>query len=86
MKFTKKEIDCGTYGKLFEVEYEGTLCAAKEIRSASVCKSPDIQDKVLRDNILNEYQTWSTLHHPCITQFIGSIYITIDNHIALLYV
>ena len=75
MKFTGKEIGCGTYGKLFEVEYEGTWRAAKEIRSASVGKSPDIQDKVLRDNVLNECQTWSTLHHPCITQFIGSIYL-----------
>ena len=32
---TGKEIDRGGYGRVFEVNYEGTLCAAKEIRTCS---------------------------------------------------
>ena len=30
---TRKEIDRGAYGRVFEVDYEGTLCAAKEVHA-----------------------------------------------------
>ena len=30
---TEKEIGRGAYGRVFEVDYEGTLCAAKEVHA-----------------------------------------------------
>ena len=74
MKFTVTgtEIGGGAYGRLFEVEYEGTLCTAREVdslQSISIFAQGD--DKVLQDSFLSKYHTWSTLHHPCIVQFIG---------------
>ena len=30
---TGKEIGRGAYGRVFEVDYEGTLCAAKEVHA-----------------------------------------------------
>ena len=70
MKFTGTEIGDGAYGRVFEVEYEGTLCTAREVDSLqSIFAQGD--DKVLQDSFLNKYHTWSTLHHPCIVQFIG---------------
>ena len=69
MKFTGTEIGGGAYGRVFEVEYEGTLCTAREVDSLQSTAQGD--DKVLQDSFLNKYHTWSTLHHPCIVQFVG---------------
>ncbi len=33
---TGKEIGVGAYGRVFEVNYEGTLCAAKELHALSI--------------------------------------------------
>ena len=71
MKFTGKEIGCGTYGKVYEVGYEGRLYAAKEIHLLSSVSSSSTQHKFPQDSILNNLQIWSTLDHPCITRFIG---------------
>ena len=74
VKFTGTEMGGGAYGRLFEVEYEGTLCTAREVdslQSISIFAQDD--DKVLQDSFLSKYHTWSTLRHPCIVQFIGMI-------------
>lgn len=74
VKVTGKNISCGAYGNIFEVEYEGVLYTAKEMCSASVLDSSQNHDKVLPDSVIRECQTWSRLCHPCIVQFIGLIY------------
>ena len=33
VKYTGKEIGRGAYGRVFEIDYEGTLCAAKEVHA-----------------------------------------------------
>ena len=72
MKFTGTEIGDGAYGRVFEVEYEGTLCTGREVDSLqSIFAQGD--DKLLQDSFVNKCHTWSTLHHPCIVQFIGMI-------------
>ena len=74
MKFTGTEIGGGAYGRVFEVEYEGTLCTAREVdplQSISILAQGD--DKVIQDSFSNECRIWSTLHHPCIVQFIGMV-------------
>ena len=78
VKFTGTEISGGAYGRVFEVEYEGTLCTAREVdplQSISVFAQGD--DKVLQDSFLNKCHIWSTLHHPCIVQFIGMVFMNI---------
>ena len=76
VKFTETEIGDGAYGGVFEVEYEGTLCTAREVDSLqSIFAQGD--DTVLQDSFLSNYHTWSTLHHPCIVQFIGMIFVVL---------
>ena len=74
VKFTETgtEIGGGAYGRVFEVEYEGTLCTAREVDSLqSIFVQGD--DKVLQDSFLSKCHIWSTLRHPCIVQFIGMV-------------
>ena len=62
----------GAYGRVFEVDYQGTLCAAKEIHSLLLQYSPCDAIQKIRTDFLNECQVWSTLHHPRIVQFLGT--------------
>ena len=73
---TGKEIGVGAYGRVFEVDYEGTLCAAKEIHALLLqyTKGNDLQK--IKDNFHRECQIWSTLRHPCVVQFLGSVIIS----------
>ena len=73
---TEKEIGRGAYGKVFEVDYEGTLCAAKEMIHASLLQStqPNHDElQKIKDDFLSECQIWSTLRHPCVVKFLGSV-------------
>ena len=69
---TGKEIGRGAYGRVFEVNYEGTLCAAKEVHALLLqyAKGADLQK--IKDDFLGECQIWSMLRHPCVVQFLGS--------------
>ena len=70
---TGKEIGRGAYGRVFEVDYEGTLCAAKEVHALLLqyAQGEDLQK--IKDDFLSECQIWSTLRHPCVVQFLGSL-------------
>ena len=70
---TGKEIGRGAYGRVFEVNYEGTFCAAKEVHALLLqyARGDDLQK--IKDDFLNECQIWSTLRHPCVVQFLGRI-------------
>ena len=72
---TGNEIGRGAYGRVFEVNYEGLLCAAKEVHALLLqyAQGDDLQK--INDNFLSECQIWSTLRHPCIVQFLGSVII-----------
>ena len=67
-----KEIGRGSYGRVFEVDYEGTLCAAKEVHALLLqyAQGDDLQ-KII-DDFRNECKIWNTLRHPCVVQFLGS--------------
>ena len=71
MKPTGKEIGRGAYGRVFEVEHEKTLYAAKEVHAILVqyAQGDDLQK--IKTDFLNECHIWSILQHPCIVQFIG---------------
>ena len=70
VKCTGKEIGRGAYGRVFEVDYEGTFCAAKEVHVQYTGTQGDDLQKI-QDNFLSECQIWSTLRHPCVVQFLG---------------
>ena len=73
---TGKEIGRGAYGRVFEVDYEGTLCAAKEVHALLLQYAEGRDLQKIRD-FLNEYQIWSTLRHPCVVQFLGSVILVV---------
>ena len=68
---TGKEIGRGAYGRVFEVNFEGTLCAAKEIHTILLQHAQGEELQKIREDFLRECQVWSTLRHPCVVQFIG---------------
>ena len=74
---TGKEIGRGAYGRVFKVNYEGTLCAAKEVHALLLqyAQGDDLQK--IKDDFLSECQIWSTLRHPCIVQFLGSVILVV---------
>ena len=76
---TRKEIGRGAYGRVFEVDYEGTLCAAKEVHALLLqyAKRNDRDLQKIKDDFLTECQIWSTLRHPCVVQFLGSVILVV---------
>ena len=71
LKSTGVEIGRGAYGRVFEVEYEKTRYAAKEVHSLLL---EDAQGKVLENikaSFLHECHIWSLLQHPRIIEIIG---------------
>ena len=57
------------------MEYEGTLCAAKEVVHSPVLDQSDkgASVKVLQDSFLSNCKIWRKLRHPCIIKFIGLV-------------
>ena len=74
---TGKEIGRGAYGRVFEVDYEGTLCAAKEVHALLLQYAQDDDLQKIKDDFLSECQIWSTLRHPCVVQFLGSVILVV---------
>ena len=74
---TEKEIGVGAYGRVFEVNYEGTLCAAKELHALLLQCAKGNDLKKIKDDFLNECQIWSTLRHPCVVQFLGNVILVV---------
>ena len=68
---TGKEIGRGAYGRVFEVNYEGTFCAAKEVHALLLQYAQGNDLQRIKDDFLRECQIWSTLRHPYIVQFLG---------------
>ena len=74
---TGKEIGRGAYGRVFEVDYEGTLCAAKEVHALLLQYAQDDNLKKIKEDFLSECQIWSTLRHPSVLQFLGSVILVV---------
>jgi len=69
---TGVEIGRGAYGRVFEVDYEGTHCAAKEVHALLLQYAQGDELQKIQDDFLRECEIWSTLRHPSIVQFLGS--------------
>lgn len=71
VKSTGKEIGRGSYGRVYEVEYEKTRCAAKEVHEILLKYAQSEERKSIKANFLYECLIWSLQQHPCIVKFIG---------------
>ena len=78
IKCTGVELGNGSYGKVFEVDYSGTLCAAKEVHSLLLQLASREGAAKLKDDFLRECHLWSTLRHPSVVQFLGVYYPSTD--------
>jgi len=73
-KLNRKELGRGAYGRVYAVNYCGTICAAKEIHSILV---EEVRDEELRrvvETFMTECSQCSTLRHPNVIQFLGVYY------------
>ena len=75
----RKSVGRGAYGRVFEVDYEGTLCAAKEVHTLLLQYAQEGDLQKIKANFLSECQIWSTLRNPCVVQFLGTVivYVTV---------
>ena len=65
------QLGVGAYGRVFEVQYAGKCCAAKEIHSILVNLSQPEELEKLKSKFIQECSIWSKLHHPNIVTLIG---------------
>ena len=74
-----RPLGVGAYGKVFEVQHEGKICAAKQIHSLFFSIAREKELKRLKSNFNRECSIWSTLRHPNIVTLIGVYFINGDN-------
>ena len=67
-KSVGREIGRGAYSRVFTVQYEDSICAAKEIHSFLV---EEVGQQQIRERFLREYQHCSVLNHLNIVRFMG---------------
>ena len=83
VKETGEEFGVGAYGKVFAVDYYGTVCAAKEVHSILIIGVGAEEFQRTRDNFLRECRQCAKLRHPNIVQFLG-VYYKPGSHIPIL--
>lgn len=68
--FTENELGRGAYGRVMEVDYAGTLCAAKQMHLMLLQNATENELGQIRNNFLKECNIWSKLRHPNIVQLL----------------
>ncbi|XP_065905549.1 probable serine/threonine-protein kinase drkB [Dysidea avara] len=68
------ELGRGSYGKVFEVKYDGKSCASKEVHRWMMELPTAEEQSKIKDDFLRECHFWSTLRHPNVVQFLGIYY------------
>ena len=64
-----------------EVEYDGKLCAGKEVHSLLLQLASPTEAAKIKDDLLRECHLWSTLRHPNVVSFLGIYYPSIDESV-----
>ena len=72
----RKELGRGAYGKVYEVKYCKTVCAAKEIHSILIEDIGETERRLTIESFLRECRQCSMLRHPNVIQFLGVYYPT----------
>ena len=62
---TGRELGRGAYGLIFEVDYQGSLCAAKKVHLKNVSQD---ELRKMKEKFIKECQIWKSLRHPHIVQ------------------
>ena len=71
IEFTDTKLGRGAYATVFEVDWNGTPCAAKRLHDALLeDDTPGGTDKLIA-NFETECIAWSKLRHPGVVQFLG---------------
>ena len=78
VKPTDKLLGQGSYGKVFEVEYDGKLCAAKEVHPWMSDFASKEERAKLKEEFLRDCLVWGALCHPNLVQFKGICYPSSD--------
>jgi len=78
VKPTDKLLGRGSYGKVFEVDYDGKLCAAKEVHPWMSDFASKEERAKLKEEFLRDCLVWSALCHPNLVQFLGIYYPSSD--------
>ena len=68
------ELGRGAYGKVYEVKYCETVCAAKEIHSILIEDVGETERRLTIESFLRECRQCSMLRHPNVIQFLGVYY------------
>jgi len=68
---TENEIGVGAYGRVFEVQYCGTIYAAKEVHSILVQGVAPEEFEAIQEAFLSECMQSGCLSHPNVVQFLG---------------
>ena len=68
------ELGRGSYGKVRGVEFDGKVCASKEVHQWML-ELPSPEDLMrVKNDFLRECHIWSMLRHPNVVQFLGIYY------------
>jgi len=73
-KTVGEDIGRGAYGRVYSVNYEGLLCAAKEVHSLLLELETKQNRQVMKDRFLCECQHCNALRHPKLVRFLGIFY------------
>lgn len=64
-------IGSGRFGKVFEVKYHGTICAAKELQLGAIGLVAENELQSFKDQYAEQCYKYSVLRHPNVVQFFG---------------
>ena len=83
LAFTDTKLGRGSDATVYEVDWNGTVCAAKRLHDALLeDESPGGADKLI-SNFEAECLTWSKLRHPGVVQFFG-VYMELKSRLPVL--
>ena len=71
LKETGLQLGRGAYGVVKEIDWNGTLCAAKQVHDIFLELPSREEKEAIMKAFKHEYLTWSKLIHPNVVQFLG---------------
>ena len=67
---TGTELGSGAYGLIFEVYYQGSLCAAKKVHPTLLQNVSQDEIRKIKENFITECRIWKSFRHPNIVQLL----------------
>ena len=74
VKLTGVTLGNGAYGKVSEVEYDGKLCAGKQVHALLLQLASPTEAAKIKDDFLRECHLWNKVRHPNVVSFLGVYY------------